>query len=192
DLDATDQFHDKVGPSAVRRPAVENFGDVRMVHEREGLAFGFETRDDGPRVHAKADDLERDATPNRFLLFGHVNDTAAALANLLKKLVTADFVAGLFDDGNEPGADRPDGRRGFGEERAGLFVAGEQRRYRLTQGVVVSAGLGQKSLALSSRRAFQGGGENLQLALNGRFHWSVVRFHTLTNAKWEDKCHQTR
>jgi hypothetical protein len=61
DLDAADQFHDEVGAPALRRAAVENFRDVRVVHERKGLALGLETRDDAPGVHAEADDLEGDA-----------------------------------------------------------------------------------------------------------------------------------
>ena len=51
------------------------------------------------RVHAQLDDLERHAPPHRFLLFGHINHAAAALADLLEQLVAADAVAGLFGDG---------------------------------------------------------------------------------------------
>jgi hypothetical protein len=39
--DAQHQFHDKVRPAALRRASIVNSGDVRMVHERQGLALRF-------------------------------------------------------------------------------------------------------------------------------------------------------
>ena len=48
------------------------------------------------RVHAELDDLERHAAAHRLLLLRHVNDAAAAFADLLEQLVAADAVAGLF------------------------------------------------------------------------------------------------
>ena len=80
-----------------------HFGDVRMVHHRERLAFGFETGDDRVGVHARLDDLERHAAADRFFLFGHVNDAAPALADFLEELVAADEVAGLLGDGHADG-----------------------------------------------------------------------------------------
>jgi hypothetical protein len=41
-----------------------------MVHQRERLPFGFETRDDGLRIHAELDHFERDAAADGFLLLG--------------------------------------------------------------------------------------------------------------------------
>jgi len=67
-----------------------------MVHQRQRLAFGFEAGDDLFGVHAQLDDLEGDAAADRLLLLGHIDDTAAAFADLLKEFVAADTVAGLF------------------------------------------------------------------------------------------------
>ncbi len=43
-----------------------------------------------PRVHARLDDLERDASPDRRDLFGHEDDAHASLADLLEELVRTD------------------------------------------------------------------------------------------------------
>jgi len=69
-----------------------------MIHERERLPFGFEARDDALRVHAELDHFERHSPAHRFFLLGHVNDAAAAFAQLLEQLVAANPVAGLFSD----------------------------------------------------------------------------------------------
>src|ERR671910_153687 len=54
-------------PSALAMPksmtlgtGVEYLGDVRMIHDRQGLPLGLETGDHLPRVHARFQDLERD------------------------------------------------------------------------------------------------------------------------------------
>ena len=46
-------------------------------------------------VHAQLDDLERHAAADRLLLFGHIDDAAAAFADLLQQFVAADSVARL-------------------------------------------------------------------------------------------------
>ena len=48
DRDAVDQLHDEVGPAAVGRAGVEDPGDVRVVHQRQGLPLGLEAGDDLP------------------------------------------------------------------------------------------------------------------------------------------------
>ena len=93
---AANQFHDKVGTPRVRRPPIKHFGDIRMVHQRQRLALGFEAGDDLFGVHAHLDDLERDAAAHRLLLLGHINHAAAALADLLEQFVIANPVSGLF------------------------------------------------------------------------------------------------
>ena len=65
-----------------------------MVHHRQRLPLGLEAGDDLLGVHAELDDLERDAAAHRFLLFGHIDDAAAAFADLLEQFVAADAVAG--------------------------------------------------------------------------------------------------
>src|SRR5262245_15268311 len=96
--DAFHQFHHEVRPACFRRARVEDFGDVRMVHQREGLALGLEAGDHGLGVHAQLDDLERDAATDRFLLFGQVHNAAATLTDLLKQFVMADAIPGISGD----------------------------------------------------------------------------------------------
>ena len=67
-----------------------------MIHHGQRLPLGFEAGDDLLRVHAQLDDLERHAAAHRFLLLGHVNHAAAALADLFQQFVAANPVAGLF------------------------------------------------------------------------------------------------
>jgi len=88
--------------------AVEHTRDIRMLHERQRLPLGFESGEDLLGVHAQLDDFKRHATANRLLLLRHVNDAAAALADLLEQFVTANAVAGFFGewDGNDDGAFR--------------------------------------------------------------------------------------
>ena len=94
DLDASNQFHHEVGSSGRRRARIQNFGNVRVVHQRESLPLRREAGDHLFGVHAKLDQLESDPPTDGFLLFGHVNDSAAAFANLLEQLVPA-YLIGL-------------------------------------------------------------------------------------------------
>ena len=84
DLHAPHQFHDEVRPAGLGGTGIEHFGDVRMVHQRQCLPLRFETGDDLFGVHAELDDLERHAPADRLFLFGHIDDAAAAFADLLE------------------------------------------------------------------------------------------------------------
>ncbi len=55
-----------------------------MVHDGQGLAFGFEPGDDLSGIHAGLDDLERDLSPDRVFLLRHEDRAHATLANLLE------------------------------------------------------------------------------------------------------------
>lgn len=83
DLDTADQFHDEEGAAGFGSTRVEDLGDVGMIHEGQGLALGFKAGDDLSRVHAQLDDLQRYPPFDRFFLFRHVDNSAAAFANLL-------------------------------------------------------------------------------------------------------------
>ena len=69
---------------------VEHLGDVRMVHQCQGLPLGLEAGHDFAGVHAGLDDLQGDRAADGLFLVGHVNDAHAALAEQLAKLVGAD------------------------------------------------------------------------------------------------------
>ena len=49
DRHALDQFHDEVRPARVGRAGVEHLGDVRVVHQGQGLPLGLE-----PGEHLRA------------------------------------------------------------------------------------------------------------------------------------------
>ena len=46
DLHPAHQFHHEEGPARFGRAGIQNFGDVRVIHQRERLAFGLEAGDD--------------------------------------------------------------------------------------------------------------------------------------------------
>ena len=48
-----DEVHDEVRPAGAGRAGVEHAGDVRVVHQGQGLPLGLEAGDDLPRVHAR-------------------------------------------------------------------------------------------------------------------------------------------
>ena len=93
DLDAPHQFHDKIRPARLRRAGVKDSGDVGMIHEGEGLTLGLETGDDALGIHAELDDLEGDASADRFVLLSHIDHATAPFADLLEDLVAADLIA---------------------------------------------------------------------------------------------------
>ena len=111
DLDAPHQFHDEVGPAGLRGPGIQHLGDVGMVHQRQGLALGFEPGDDLLGVHAQLDDLEGDPAADGLLLLGHIDHPAAAFADLLEQFVVADAVAGFLGEGRDS-AEMSDGGAG--------------------------------------------------------------------------------
>jgi hypothetical protein len=83
DLDPPNQLHDKIGPAGLCRPSIQDLGDVRMIHHCQRLALGFEPRNDALGVHPELDYLQGHAAAHRFLLFRHIDYTAAAFADLL-------------------------------------------------------------------------------------------------------------
>ena len=86
DFNAAHQLHDEVRPARLSRAGIENFRDVRMIHQRQRLPLRLESGDDRLGIHAELDDLERHAAANGFELLGHVNHAATALADLLEEL----------------------------------------------------------------------------------------------------------
>ena len=96
DRDALDQLHDEVGAARVGGAGVEDLGDVGVVHQRQGLAFGLEAGDDLAGVHARLDDLQRHPAADRVRLLGHEDDAHAPLADRLQQLVGADDRAGAL------------------------------------------------------------------------------------------------
>ena len=73
-------LHHEVRPAVVGGAGIEDRRDVRVIHQRQGLAFGVEARDHLARVHAELDELERDAAPDRRRLLGEIDDAHSAFA----------------------------------------------------------------------------------------------------------------
>ncbi len=57
DGNAADQLHHEVRSPAIGGAGIEDPGDVRVIHQGQGLELGFESREDLSRVHAGPDDL---------------------------------------------------------------------------------------------------------------------------------------
>jgi len=95
-----------------------------VVHHGQGLAFGLETGDDLPGVHARLDDLQRHPTADGVRLLGHEDDAHAPLADLFEQLVRPDDRAGMLGDLGRVDGDVNGGDR---EEARLLVVHAEQR-----------------------------------------------------------------
>ncbi len=143
DRDALDQLHDEVGTARVGGAGVEDLGDVGVVHQGQGLAFGPEPGQDLAAVHAGLDELQRDRPPHRLGLLGHVDRAHAPLADRLEQLVRADDRAG--DLGRRGRAHRGGGRGGRRfEEAPGLKVGVDQPLDATTQFLVRAASAGDE------------------------------------------------
>jgi hypothetical protein len=142
-----------------------------MIHHRECLPLSFEAGDHLPRVHAELNHLERDSTPDRFFLFGHVNRAAAAFADLLKQFVAPDLITAPFSPPyRESGLvfvavelSRPDGARARAQpieclvqKSASLFVRPEQRCDAVMQFSIRPARFAQVVSALVCRQLQRG------------------------------------
>jgi hypothetical protein len=57
-----------------------------MIHQRQRLPLGLESRDHLPRIHARLDDLERYFAMDGLLLLGDEDQSHAALADLFQQL----------------------------------------------------------------------------------------------------------
>ena len=87
--DALDQFHDEERVPTLGRPGVEHMGDMRVIHDRQGLPLGVEPGQDRPGVHPRLDQLQRHHPLDRLELLGQIHQTHAAFADLLADLVAA-------------------------------------------------------------------------------------------------------
>ena len=115
------------------------------------------------------DDLERDAAAHRLLLLGHVDDAAAALADLLQQLVGADSGAGGIVRRRRldiPGDVR--NRRRL-QKVADLLVGVKERFHPPEEFGVAAARLLQIALPLRHRQR-ERGGKQLFVALGGLTH----------------------
>ncbi len=158
DGQALDQFHDEVRPAARRLPRVEDFGDVRVVHQGQGLPFRLETGADLSGVHARLEDFQGHLAANGIVLLSHEDDAETALANLLQKLELTNDAAGPLDD-RHVGAGNHAGRRGL-QEVAGTKMVLDHFLHALLELGVIGTGLLHEATALCLRADFHSGSEN--------------------------------
>ena len=70
---ALHEIHHKVGTPIGTRPGVQNAGDIRVVHHRNGLSFYLEPLDDTSRIHSQLQDLQCHGALHRLTLFGKID-----------------------------------------------------------------------------------------------------------------------
>ncbi len=96
---ATHELHDEEGPTGGGDAGVEHARDVGMLHERQRLLLGGETRDHAAGIHAGLDDLERDFAAHRLALLGEIDRAKTAFAQACDDAVAADALACRHLDG---------------------------------------------------------------------------------------------
>ena len=70
----TDGKRERLRPPLFGLVAIQDLGDSRMVHKRQGSLLCFEARHDLLRVHAHLDDFQSDSMLHRHFLPGLIND----------------------------------------------------------------------------------------------------------------------
>jgi len=113
-----------------------------MIHHRQRLPLGLESRNHLPTVHPRLDNLQRHLAPHRPNLLGHVHHAHPTPADLLQQLVRPDTGANSL------------GREAFG------FGYPKARRWRLQKAARVLVSLQQRfhlfsQLGISSARSIQ-------------------------------------
>ena len=88
------QLHDEKRASSARCPRIEDLRDARVIHQRQRLSFGFETRDDGLRVHAQLDDFDRHFAAHWRELFRPIHDATTAFANFANDAKAVEYIFG--------------------------------------------------------------------------------------------------
>ncbi len=109
-----------------------------MIHHRQCLPLGFKPGNHLAAVHARLDDLERNAAADGPLLFRHVDHAHAPFADLLQQLVGPDLRAWLF--GHRLGMTTFKGGSRRCKEAARVAMRSEKALDPLTQIRILAAG----------------------------------------------------
>ena len=136
---APNQFHHEIGAAFGRGSGVEHLRDVRVFHDREGLAFGLESGDHLCAVHARLEHFQGDAAADGVRLLGEEDGAEAALADLFEQAEWSDRSP---DDGMRIGSERR--RVGGGraaQKSSGAIESGEKRQDFVSERRI-AAGLG--------------------------------------------------
>ena len=173
DGDAPDEFHHEERPAAVGRAGIEHPGDVGVLHQRQGLPFGFEAGDDFFGVHPRLEDFDGDHPADRCGLLGHEDGPERPLTDLLQQLVGADHCTRRFGDGLAAGK-RRHGPVGPAEEVGGVVVCCEQRFDLGPKVEIVAADVVKPCAAFGRRVDFDDGGEDVFELRRDRVHWPTL------------------
>ncbi len=79
-----DEFHDQEWLSACIDSTVKYLGDVMVLHHRQCLPFGFETRDEFLESALARSIFDRNSPPNRNALLSHEHEPKPAFADFLQ------------------------------------------------------------------------------------------------------------
>jgi hypothetical protein len=96
DRHAFDQVHDEERPAGVGRAGVKHARNVRVIHQGQSLAFGFEASDDLFRVHPCLYQFDGDDALDRVSLLGHPNRSHASFTDRFQELVRPNHRASAF------------------------------------------------------------------------------------------------
>jgi hypothetical protein len=125
-----------------------------MIHQRQGLTFGFESGDHLPCIHAQLDDLERDPALDRFSLLGGPDGSEPAFPEFLEQFIAPDHgepsrsVARVESSGRAPSSVSeagPGGRKPGTWAQAPSRAASRARRaglpaFAIEEGIAFGAG----------------------------------------------------
>ncbi len=78
---ALDVFHYEVRPASLCCSGVKYMGNIRMIQQGQGLAFGLEAGDYLRRIHAGLDDFQGHPAFDRLFLLGQINQSHAAFSD---------------------------------------------------------------------------------------------------------------
>ena len=87
---SANQFHHEVRLTVAGDTDVEHLGDAGMIHHRDGLAFGFETRNHFGVADAGLDNFHRHAAADGMVLVGNEHKPEAAFADFFSNPVRTD------------------------------------------------------------------------------------------------------
>ncbi len=177
DRHALDQLHDEIGVAGIGGSAIQDPGDVGVIHDGQGLSFGFEPGDHLPGIHPGLDQLQRHTAFDRFGLLGHIDHAHAPFADFLQQFVRADLRAGFFQGNVVEGGRRNLGYRLF-QEAASSKVIEHELVHFLPEAWIILAGAIEKGFSFLRSRDLDGVSKNrfgLRLLGHGRspFHISL-------------------
>ena len=98
-----DELHHEERLIGLRGAAVEDAGDVGVIHQGQRLTLGVEPGQHGPRIHADLDQLESDLALDGLGLIGAVNGAHPPFAeDVSERVPTRDDLAHFGSAGGRP------------------------------------------------------------------------------------------